>query len=417
MVTQPLRTLIVEPARDGHWHYTTSMARALAQRGVDVRMAAVFPYEVLEGAEEIPVSIVGRRRDGAPNRPWYAYRRLLEHSEKILGLLRIIREFHPTVVHMHGILGSLDFVYFRLIRLLGARVVYTAHDLSPSYRFDVFNRLRYRAADLMVVHSSNSVDRLRDYGVEKSKIVEIPHASLFPIARDVALPREVAKASLALPPGARVVLFFGRIEPRKGLDLLIDAHADLCREHSSVYLIIAGKPSKGFATHRERIAEDGLSGRVILDLRYVPFERMRTYFSAADVVALPYRTIYQSHVLQWAYAFGRPVVVTDVGGLREAVAADGTGLIVGEEDRGELARAILTLLSDESLARAMGDRALHLTRTKYSWEAVSEMLEGSYRSLLAGDSDTRMAAVHSVKGSAQEIERLREMPTGDPTQR
>lgn len=388
-MTNPLRVLIVEPGVYKHWHYTTFLARALAQRGVEVRFAAVFPgvfpYEVVEGVEEIPVSIIGRRREGKPSRPWSVYKRVCEHAENLQGLVRVVQEFHPEVVHLHPGFGRLDFIYVRLIKFLGARVAYTAHDpyeASWSHWRNVLNRFLYRALDLIVVHSSNSIPRLTDYyRIEKSKILELPHPSHSLLALG-ALPREVARASLGLPAGACAVLFFGSIVPRKGLDVLIDVHAKLCREHSHVYLIIAGDPHGDFTPYRDRIVEHGLTGRVILDLRYVPFDRAGVYFCAADVVALPYRGAYQSGVLQWAYAFGRPVVVTDVGGLSEAVAADGTGLIAGKGDRDGLARAILTLLSDADLARTMGDRALQMTRTKYSWEAVSEKLEAKYRELI-----------------------------------
>jgi len=131
----------------------------------------------------------------------------------------------------------------------------------------------------------------------------------------------------------------------------------------------------------QRIDKLNLSHRVILDLRYIPFDSAQVYFSAADVVVLPYRRIYQSGVLQLAYAFGRPVVVTDVGGISEAVAADGTGVIAAP-DAETLARAILRLLTDQELARAMGDQGLLVARTKYSWEAVSEKVIKIYRELL-----------------------------------
>ncbi len=392
-MTRPLRVLIIEPGRVAHWHHTTSVARALAQRGADVRLAALFPaifsYEEVAGVEEVPVSVIGRRRDGKSNGSRSAYRQLVEHTRNVWGLIRVIQEFKPEVVHLQPGLGRLDFLYVKLIKFLGARVAYTAYtpyDASWPHWIDVLHRLLYRAVDLIVVHSSNSFPRLTDYyRIEKSKILELPLPSQFPFAQDRMLPREVAKASLGLPAGAHVMLFFGFIAPRKRLDVLIDAHAKLCNEHPDVYLIIAGEPPNDFTTYQDRIVEHGLSGRIILDLRYVPFDRMCVYFSAADVVVLPYQGSYSSGVLQWAYAFGRPVVVTDVGDLREAVTADGTGLIAGEGDREGLARAILALLMDQNLARTMGDRALQVSRTKYSWDVVSGRLEAAYRVVLACD--------------------------------
>jgi len=364
------------------------MVGALARRGLDVQIAAVFPYQPVDGIEHIPVVRIGRRRDGGTSLAQSAYTRLIEHMERIRGLLRAVRVLRPDVLHLHGAIGKFDFMYFRLARFFGARVVCTVHDVGPFKRLDLFNRFRYHAADLIIVHSSNSVTTLVDhYGLKRSKITELPHASVFSTPRDMAWPRATAIAALGLPAEARIVLFFGDITRRKGLDLLIDAHALVCRHHPQTHLIIAGEPSEDFGVYRDRIAQHGLGDRVMIDLRYVPSDRVNLYFSAADIVALPYRAIYQSHVLQWAYAFGRPVVATAVGGLGEAVSADGTGLVVGGEDVEALARAISRLLADGDLARSLGDRGLEMTRTKYSWEAVSALLDGAYRSVLGSGAD------------------------------
>jgi glycosyltransferase involved in cell wall biosynthesis len=146
-------------------------------------------------------------------------------------------------------------------------------------------------------------------------------------------------------------------------------------------LIVAGEPGEAFGHYIQKIEELSLSSQVILDLRYIPFDRVKVYFSAADVVVLPYRRIYQSGVLQLAYAFGRPVVVTDIGGISEAVEADGTGLI-SAPDAESLAHAILRLLTDKELASSMGEQGLLVARTRYSWEAVSERVISTYRNLL-----------------------------------
>jgi len=379
-VTQPLRSLIVEPnSQGGHWHYAVTLARALHRRGVDVRVATLFPYEAIDGTDDIHILTLGRGANGESERLWLPYRRVLDHAHKVRMLVQTVREFRPHIVHLHGALGKFDFSYFRLLKRYGARVVFTAHDLTPWRWPD--DLLRYRSADRILVLSGNGVSDLRNYGVDESKIVQIPHISYRQLVGNKPLPREEAKASLGLPSGASALLFFGRIEPRKGLEMLIDAHARLTRERSNIYLIVAGEPGEVFGHYIQKIEELSLSSRVILDLRYIPFDRVKVYFSAADVVVLPYRRIYQSGVLQLAYAFGRPVVVTDIGGISEAVEADGTGLI-SAPDADSLAHAILRLLTDKELASSMGEQGLLVARTRYSWEAVSERVISTYRNLL-----------------------------------
>jgi glycosyltransferase involved in cell wall biosynthesis len=382
-MTVALRVLIIEPWSANHWHYTASLAGALARHGLEVRLASVAPFEIGNAPEGIPILVIDRGVEDTSSRSRDAFRRVIRHVVKIASIVRMVRGFRPHVVHLTGGLGKLDFAYLKLLECFGARIVYTAHDVSSLRWLDISNLLRYRVADLLVVHSSNSVARLRDrYGIDRSKILDIPHASPLPLVGDEAVPQAVARAVIGLARESRVILFFGDISARKGLDILLDSLAPICREHSHIFLIVAGQPQGDFGSYWKRIVEHGLSDRVILDLRHVPLERVRLYFSAADVVALPYRNAYQSHVLQWAYAFGRPVVATDVGGVREAVSADGTGIIVRVGDRDALAQALLTLLTDERVKREMGDRARRMAMTKYSWGAVSERLVNAYRCLV-----------------------------------
>jgi glycosyltransferase involved in cell wall biosynthesis len=362
------------------------MARALVERGLQVRVGAVAPDNVVEGLDAgISVAVIARRRgDGSRGVERWAWR-VRAHAEKVWGFFRAIWDFRPEIVHMHGRLGKGDFLYFALAKACGVRIVYTAHDVSSSGPSDVFDGLRYRAANLIVSHSSNTTSRLVEhYRVKRFKIREVPHATPLPNPQDAGPSKADARAAIGLPADAPTVLFFGDIVPRKGLDLLIEACALMSRDAPDAYLIIAGQPRGDFGPYMTRMKSLGLAERLILDLRYVPIERMRTYFSAADLVALPYREAYQSHVLQWAYAFGRPVVVTDVGGLRETVTDDGTGIVTPRGVVSEFARAMLVLFGDRKLLQSLGERAYRMATTKYSWGAVSEHLDAAYRSALTG---------------------------------
>jgi len=297
-----------------------------------------------------------------------------------------MRKLRPEIVHILSSVSSFDYLYVKLIQTLGALVVYTVHtpyDAKWSRWQHRVNRLLYRTVDLTVVHSASSFPRLAGYyRVERAKIVEVPHPSHYPLAASRMLPQAAAKASLGLPVGAQTILSFGKITPRKRLDLAIAAHARLCGERTDTYLIIAGEPQTDVAPFLDQMKRLNTSGRTILEFGRIPFDRMCVYFSAADVVALPYEGAYQSGVMQWAYAFARPVVVAGVGGLQESVAADRTGLIARKDDAGDLAQALRVLLGDARLAREMGSRALHVAQTKYGWAVVSEKLDSAYRGRL-----------------------------------
>jgi glycosyltransferase involved in cell wall biosynthesis len=356
--TKPLRALIVTGQSEGGiWHYVCSLARALVATGVEVALAAPFPVEPIEGARDIHIWPLGTRSPGAKRFPAHSFRRVRNHIDKIWQFHQAIGGFHPDIVHLHDRFGLADFLYFKFLKIAGVHIVYTAHDVQSLFAQNSwFDRARYRQADALLVHSSNGVTDLVAEGIEKSKIKRIPHANYLQFCRPLGISSAHAKSLLGIPPNGRSILFFGFVAPYKGLSVLIDALSLLRRADPDVYLVIAGRPGDDFKSYRRQIEELGLQQYVISDLRYIPFDEFGKFFAAADVVALPYRRIYQSGVLQVAYAFGRPVAVTNVGGLGDTVTEDGTGLVAPTADAHGVASVIGELLSNPARAEEMGER-------------------------------------------------------------
>ena len=319
-------------------------------------------------------------------------RGMFSHLHKLNRLRHIMAKFRPDIVHLHNPIGKLDFIYFRLLKAFGVGVIYTAHDATPlRRRASWLDWARYRAADAILVHSSSDMTALVSNGIDWSKITVIPHGNYLHFCGDQDPCRDRAKLMLGLSPEARVVLFFGSIAPYKGLDLLIEAFSKLYREHSDLWLVIAGLPLEEFAPYQRRIEELNLADRILLDLRYIPFAEFPKYFLATDLVAFPYRRISQSGVLQLAYAYGRPVVVTDVGGLAEAVTEDRTGVIAKASDPEGFSSAIRRLLADEDEATRMGERGRFLARSKYAWDAIVKKIAKVYQSVQPMSSHRRAA--------------------------
>ena len=388
----PLRVLIIETQNsDGPWHYAVSLSRALAQADVRTALATLFPYEELGDHDGVRLYAIGKKMPLAGRGAGTLVRRMVRHLGKLNRLRRTVVEFRPDVVHISQTpLGGLDFLYFRLLRLMKIGLIYTAHDARPlDRRRNWFDLARYRAADAILVHSSSDLNALVADGIDESKITVIPHGTYVQYCPDQDASPIRAKAQLGLPAQGRVILFFGTIAPYKGLDLLIEAFARLRDEDANTYLVIAGKPLEDFAPYRRRIQELNLVDRVLLDLRYIPFAEFPKYFSAADLVAFPYRRISQSGVLQLAYAYRRPVVVTNVGGLAEAVAEDRTGMIATTFGADELSSAMRRVLADPEEAMRMGERGRRLADSKYSWGPIVEKIAHVYESVRRAQARTR----------------------------
>ena len=375
------RVLIIEPQNDGGmWHYAFSLAKALDQANYDATLATVFPFEDLGDKGNVRIRPIGIDTPPSAWRPTRPLQRMASHLAKLHNLWRIMLEFRPDIVHLHNPLGKLDFLYYKLLKVHRARVIYTAHDAMPLDRSgNWFDWARCRAADTTFVHSERDVGTLVSNGVDTSKITVIPHGNYLHFCNDRELSRNDAKRLLGLPPESRAVLFFGTISPYKGLDLLIDAFSRLSENDSNIYLIIAGPPTEDFAPYQRKIRQQNLSDRIVKDLRYIPFAEFARYFSASDLVAFPYRQISQSGVLQLAYAYARPVVVTNVGGLAEAVAQDQTGLIAAASNPQEFSDAIREMLADPGKGALMGERGRLLAATKYSWTAIVKEIARVYQ--------------------------------------
>ncbi len=184
------------------------------------------------------------------------------------------------------------------------------------------------------------------------------------------IPREEAEAALGLPGGSRNLLFFGLIRDYKGLDILLDAFGKLPDDFR---LIIAGESYGPFEKYRKQIEASPARERIHVFNRYIKDSEVRNYFSAADLVVLPYRSATQSGISAIACHFEVPVVATDVGGLRHAVADTGIGLVADKPEAGSILAEIETFFGNENL-RILCHNALRAEKERLSWQSFSRRL-------------------------------------------
>lgn len=185
------------------------------------------------------------------------------------------------------------------------------------------------------------------------------------------MPRAEACTALGLDPAYRYLLFFGLIRPYKGLDLLLEAwRSPQLRRFSDVKLLIAGELYEPYEKYRPLLEALENKDRVIFHEGFVPDEKVRYYFSAADAVVQPYRTATQSGVTQIAYHFEKPMVVTNVGGLPEMV-PDGEVGFICEANPAALAHALEKLLT-HPMDRFLP--AIRVVKQRFSWTTFVEGL-------------------------------------------
>ena len=246
-----------------------------------------------------------------------------------LRLMRYAATAQPQIFH---ILWNNRIEYFdRTIlmlfyRLCGKQVVLTAHNVNAARRDSrdsVLNRLtlwaQYHLAKHIFVHTEKmKTELMKHFGVPESAVTVLVHPinDAFP---NTALTCADAKRRLGLRDSDCTMLFFGRLQPYKGLEYLVTAFELLARKSPAYRLIIAGEPKKGSEAYeseiRRRIAAWVGQGSIVPVFKFIADADVELYFKAADVLVLPYKDIFQSGVLFLGLTFGLPVVASDVGSL------------------------------------------------------------------------------------------------------
>lgn len=260
----------------------------------------------------------------------------------------------------------------RLLRRRGipsSAVVHNAlpHERRPGDR--LLGRYFLRACRSFVAMSSAVENDIRNL-VPGASVVRVGH----PVydAYGEAVPSSLARSRLALSENAPVLLFFGFVRPYKGLDVLLRALPAVLRALPETRLVVAGECYDDESQYRSLTAELGLSESVLFHTRYIPTEEVATYFCAADLVVQPYRSATQSGVAQIAFHFGKPMVLTDVGGLAETIAHGRAGLVVPPEDPAALGEAIVRFFR-EGLAQTMQEEVRKAGAT-HGWDTLTDAL-------------------------------------------
>ena len=198
----------------------------------------------------------------------------------------------------------------------------------------------------------------------------------------VPAPRAEALLKLGLEPDFRYLLFFGFIRAYKGLDLLIEAFADKRLRDRKLKLIIAGEFYEDPAPYMDIIKKHNLENEIILVDRFIHDNEVNLFFSVAELIVQPYRSATQSGVTQIAYHFEKPMLVTNVGGLKEIVPHGRCGYVVNTDPK-EIADSITDFFENnrkESFVNSVREE-----KEKYFWSKMTDSVTEVYNKCIDND--------------------------------
>jgi len=385
-------------------HYAFGLATALTAKNVRVD---VIGNDLIDGPEmhHTPglqfINLYGNRRKTG----------IFAKVKNILGfylrLLRYASKPEPKIIHIlwNYKLELLDRTLLMLyFRILGKKTVITVHNVNAGRRDlkdSVINRLtlqfQYRLADQLFVHTQKMRDELLEqFHVAKSAATIIPYG-INNAVLDTGLTYQEAKFQLGIESGEKTLLFFGAIKPYKGLEYLVSAFQQISTEHCDYRLIIAGERKKGyenyFSSIQQLIDSHPSRDRIICKIDFIPDDEAEIYFKAADVAVLPYTEIFQSGILFMAYAFGLPVIASDVGSFTEDIVEGRTGFVCRRRDSDDLARKVKLYFESELYKelehRRQGIRDDALSR--HSWSDVADLTRQIYMQLAGRESEERIS--------------------------
>jgi len=348
-----------------------TLALGLQRRGHEVMLAAPADGELFLRAVEagLPAfgGVVYRRGFG-----WHNFRDLW-------AVRRLAKAQRFDVIHAHG---SMD-AWITSLAVLGLRprplLIRTRHNLK-AIKPHFLNRWYFRSLVDHVVAISASI---RDAMVAAG-FVTLERVTVIPSPPDLApflagADGGAFRRELGIPAGAQVVTTVARLQPEKGVDILVRAFAELAPSHPNARLVICGSGREVKLQVRAMIAELGLEGQA----RMAGFRRdVPAVLAATDVYALPSRAEGLGFSLLEAMASGCPVVASRVGGVPEIVTDGQDGLLVEPENPAALASAIGRLLDSPELRARLGAAGRATAQERFATERLVGRVEELYQGLV-----------------------------------
>lgn len=255
------------------------------------------------------------------------------------------------------------------------------HDVIPhtgenSLAYKLLNYADIQISDYWITLTKTAKKELIKKGIEKNRIGIIPHANFSCYGSNVEIEKDNNELHYK-------IAFFGRINKYKGVDLLLEAFSNVKLKIPKLKLLIAGNGNtSSYQSYFEQYTND-----LELHIHWIEDHEVASLLVNSDLLIIPYIEATQSGVIPLAFALGKPVIATRVGGIPEQVPPD-CGVLVSPNNVTAIENAILDLYSNPFKIKGMGINALRYAKEELSWSKSAQLLLDFYNNFLNNENPT-----------------------------
>ena len=361
------------PYRGGISHYNTRLHRAMVEKGHNVSIVnfrRMYPKILFPGKTQY---------DNSESAFHVPSERLIDTLNPLswIKAAKFIKSQNPYAVIFHWwhpFFGICFGAILSMISKISAKKMFICHNVLPhesSFIDNLLSNMAFSKVDRFIVHSEEDNINLLDIYPDAVTLKNFhPIYDLFEKGDNFSTNKN---GGLIESPR---LLFFGYIRKYKGLEFLLKAMPKMLKE-IDITLTVAGEFYDEKEFYLDLIKKLGISKYVKVIDEYIPNEKVGDYFANSDLVVIPYISATQSGIVQIAYNFNLPVVVTRVGGLPEVVKDGETGYVVEPGSASAVADAVLDFFNN---ARADSFKTNVLEHKKlFSWENLVKSVESLIR--------------------------------------
>lgn len=302
--------------------------------------------------------------------------KIIEYPINTIEILIKAKQEKFKIAHIQSI-NEIDILLILALKLFGLKVIFTIHNVLPRHRkltylHNILYKYIYSLCDQLIIHTESGKNQIVNlFKVNRNKITVIPHGSFEFFVPERSISKIEAKKKLGFDKNTKTLLFFGAIRANKGLNKLLEAIPDITQKYNNLKCMIVGEPFDDYINYKRQIDTTNIKKYIYEKLGYIDNKEIPLFFFATDIVVLPYLEVTGSGVLQIAYAFGKPIVASNLQGFAEVVEENKNGILVNIDNTNELSKGIISLLSNEKMLETMGEHSKYLGETKYSWDSIA----------------------------------------------